>query len=296
MPWVAVVAMSSSDDAPTLTRPLNASDWQELMGAWELPDFSTAPAEETPDELDPETAEELAEARAEAEKRGYEAGLQKGRDAGYQEGLAAAREEIQSVENRLRGWLSHLERPLGLLDDEVTEQLTALATQIARVMVAREVQADNSGLPSIAREALSALPVSVRAVTLRCAPDDQAALRELLEDPRFETLDLRPDPTVSAGGVIVESGDARVDASLANRWAATLDHLIGRVYPGPDQAVPEVAVKPSGTDQSDEAAEAAEQSVEAEAPVRTDAPEADQVIDAEESSQADDARLRGASR
>lgn len=283
--------MSSSDESPTLTRPLDASDWSELVGAWELPDFSAAPADEAPDELDPATAEELAELRAEAEKRGYEAGLKKGRDAGYQDGMDAAREEIDSVENRLRGWLSHLERPLALLDDEVTEQLTALATQIARVMVAREVQADNSGLPAIAREALSALPVSVRAVTLRCAPADQAALRELIEDPRFETLDLRPDPTVSAGGVIVESGDARVDASLANRWAATLDHLIGRVYPGPDQAVPETNATPSGTGQPDEPAEVAEQSIEAEESARTGpAPEADQVSDTETASKVDDAQ------
>lgn len=230
--------MSSSDDAPTLTRPLEANDWQELVDAWELPDFSVEPADESADELDPATAEELAKARAEAETRGYEAGLQKGRDAGYREGMAAAREEIEAIENRLRGWLSHLERPLALLDDEVTEQLTALATQIARVMVAREVQVDNSGLPAIAREALSALPVSVRSVTLRCAPADESALHEILDDPRFESIDLRADATVSAGGVVVESGDARVDASLANRWAATLDHLIGRVYPGPEQPVP----------------------------------------------------------
>ncbi len=282
--------MSSSDESPTLTRPLDGSDWSELAGAWELPDFSVAPVDEASDELDPATAEELAELRAEAEKRGYETGLKKGRDAGYQEGMAAAREEIDSVENRLRGWLSHLERPLALLDDEVTEQLTALATQIARVMVAREVRADNSGLPSIAREALSALPVSVRAVTLRCAPDDQSALRELIEDPRFETLDLRPDSTVSAGGLIVESGDARVDASLANRWAATLDHLIGRVYPGPDQVVPEVSANPSGTDPFDKAAETPERSAEAETSARQDSPDAKQESDAAQASTADDAQ------
>ena len=230
--------MSSSNDENLITRPLEAEDWQALVDAWELPEFADGDEVATESEPDPATAEEIAAAREEAERQGYEAGLQKGRDAGYQEGLAAAREEIEQVESRLRGWLAHLERPLALLDDEVTEQLTALATQIARVMVAREVQLDNSGLPSIAREALGALPVSARAVTLRCAPADESVLNELLEDGRFESLDLRPDPTVSAGGLVVESGDARVDASLANRWAATLDHLIGRVYPGPDQAVP----------------------------------------------------------
>ena len=229
--------MSSSNDESVITRPLEAEDWQALVDAWELPDF-TESQESTGAESDPATAEEIATAREKAEQQGYEAGLQKGRDVGYQEGLAAAREEIEQVENRLRGWLAHLERPLALLDDEVTEQLAALATQIARVMVAREVRADNSGLPSIAREALGALPVSVRTVIVRCAPEDESALKELLDDSRFESLDLRPDPTVSAGGLVVESGDARVDASLANRWAGTLDHLIGRVYPGPDQAVP----------------------------------------------------------
>ena len=240
--------MSSSNDESLITRPLEAEDWQALVDAWELPEFGDGEETATESEPDPATAEEVAEARAEAERQGYEAGLQKGRDAGYQEGLAAAREEIEQVESRLRGWLAHLERPLALLDDEVTEQLTALATQIARVMVAREVGVDNSGLPSIAREALDALPVSVRTVIVRCAPADESALKELLKDGRFESLDLRPDPTVSAGGLVVESGDARVDASLANRWAATLDHLIGRVYPGPDQAVPTDEERPSSSE------------------------------------------------
>lgn len=247
--------MSSSNDESVITRPLEAEDWQTLLDAWELPELVDGQAVVEEDEPDPATAEEIAAARAEAERQGYEAGLQKGRDAGYQEGLAAAREEIEQVQNRLRGWLAHLERPLALLDDEVTEQLAGLATQIARVMVAREVRVDNAGLPSIAREALGALPVSVRTVIVRCAPADESALTELLDDARFETLDLRPDPTVSAGGLVVESGDARVDASLANRWAATLDHLIGRVYPGPDQAVPPVADSPSSS--KDEAAPAA---------------------------------------
>jgi flagellar assembly protein FliH len=244
--------MSSSNDENLITRPLEAEDWQALVDAWELPDF-TDPQEPDEAEAEADTAEEVAAAREEAERQGYEAGLQKGRDAGYQEGMAAAREEIEQVENRLRGWLAHLERPLTLLDDEVTEQLTALATQIARVMVAREVQVDNSGLASIAREALAALPVSARMVIVRCAPGDEPALKELLDDGRFESLDLRPDPTVSAGGLVVESGDARVDASLANRWAATLDHLIGQVYPGPDQAVPSDADTSASEGDSDEA-------------------------------------------
>ncbi|MFN2381764.1 MAG: FliH/SctL family protein [Guyparkeria sp.] len=279
--------MSSSNDASMLTRPLEPADWQELVDAWEMPDFSSDPVEEAADGVDPATAEELAEARADAEKRGYEAGLQRGRDAGYQEGMAAAREEIDSIESRLRGWLSHLERPLALLDDEVTEQLTALATQIARVMVAREVLADSSGLPSIAREALSALPVSARVVILRCAPADEAALRELVDDSRFETLDLKPDPTVSAGGVVVESGDARVDASLANRWAATLDHLIGRVYPGPDQSIPDEEVPVSATDRSDDASRAGH-AVESEEPEGSDRSRVDSRTDAEPGSVSDD--------
>ncbi|HER34893.1 MAG: hypothetical protein JXJ30_05255 [Halothiobacillaceae bacterium] len=282
--------MSSSNDDSLLTRPLAPEDWQALVDAWELPDFAASPEPEVPD-ADAATVEELAALREEAEHRGYEAGLVRGRDAGYQEGMAAAREEIEGLENRLRGWLSHLERPLALLDDEVTEQLTALATQIARVMLAREVRADNSGLPSIAREALTALPVSVRAVTLRCAPPDESALRELIDDPRFERLDLRADASIRAGGVIVESGDARVDASLANRWAATLDHLIGRVYPGPDQPIPEAVATPSEMEPSenDQPEATAETPVAAKgaAPARGHRPDTDPVASDQSTSAGD---------
>lgn len=293
MPWAGVVAMSSSNQDAMLTRPLAVEDWQELVDAWELPDFSVDTPNEPDnpdDDPDPVVAEEIAAARAEAEKRGFEAGQQKGRDQGYQDGMAAAREEIEQLENRLRGWLSHLEAPLQLMDDEVTEQLTALATQIARVMVAREVQADASGLPEIAREALTALPISARAVTLRCAPADEPALRDLLDAGRFASLDLRADPGLDPGGVVAESGDARVDASLANRWAATLDHLIGRVYPGPDQPVDAENVDASsqgaaemqagwGAAESDVQTQAGEDSLSAEyapAPDATDTNPADE--------------------
>jgi len=88
--------MSSSNDESLITRPLEAEDWQALVDAWELPEFDEGEGA-AEDEPDPETDEEIAAARAEAERQGYEVGLQKGRDVGYQEGLAAAREEIEKA-------------------------------------------------------------------------------------------------------------------------------------------------------------------------------------------------------
>ncbi len=243
--------MSSSseikDDAPVV-RPVSA---EGMACAWVLPEFSAekehapAPAEPT---LDPAEAEQL---RAIAHAQGFSAGQVAGRAAGFAEGraagLAAAAEETERLHHRLRGWLAALAAPLETLDEEVSSQLSQLATQLARAVIYRELQTTPEDMTAVAREAIAALPVAVQAIVLRCHPDDAPALIAAVGELRLGnagrlTIEIEADTTVAAGGLLVESRTpgvpSRIDASLQSRWAALCLRLLNRQVPGPADPLP----------------------------------------------------------
>lgn len=236
--------MSSSNSDLFVTKPMTARQWAEQFdqpvapdddkARWDIPELDQKPVG-PPLEEDPEVQEQLAALREQAHAEGLEQGKKEGFEQGYQAGMDAAQADIDAQKAHLKDWLTHLSQPLAQLDEEVNEQLVALSTQIARVMIARELQIDRSGLAEIATEAMQAMPVATRSLTLFCHPDDQAALQQLAEaDPRLE-IQVSADAQIQPGGLVVEAGAARVDAQLANRWADLLESMIGRCYPGPDE-------------------------------------------------------------
>jgi len=251
--------MSSSNHNLFVTRPMTARQWAEQFAdkdqkhdpaEWLPPEFDDQPQAIAPEE-DPKLQAELEQLREQARAEGLEAGRQAGFEQGYQAGMDAAAEDIKAQKARLTEWLSHLSAPLEQLDQEVNEQLTALATQIARIMIARELTVNRDGLRQITTEAMQALPVATRELTLFCHPDDQPLMQELAEGhPRLQ-ITITADEQIQPGGLVVESGAAQVDAQLANRWADLIDNLIGRAYPGPDEPLSPVAdsAQQSGQDQ-----------------------------------------------
>jgi len=256
--------MSSSNHDLLVTRPMSARQWaaqfadeaQELDPAeWLPPEFDDQSQAIAPEE-DPKLQAELEQLREKARAEGLEAGRQAGFEQGYQAGMDAAAEDIKAQKARLTEWLSHLSAPLEQLDQEVNEQLIALATQIARIMIARELTVNRDGLRQIATEAMQAMPVATRELTLFCHPDDQPLMQELAEShPRLQ-ITITADEQIQPGGLVVESGAAQVDAQLANRWADLIDNLIGRAYPGPHEPLSPVA---DSAQQSGQAQENAKQ-------------------------------------
>lgn len=242
-------ALPADAQAPVV-RPVRA---ESVASAWVLPEFSAAKAAapKAASALDAAEAERL---RALARAEGFAEGQSAGRAAGFAEGqaagLAAAADETERLQQRLRGWLRELAAPLAAVDEEVSQQISQLALQVARAMIYRELTLAPEDIAAVAREAMAALPVAVRAVALRCHPQDAAALeaalgaRELLVQGE-STIDIQPDATVVAGGLWVESRTpglpSRIDASLQSRWAALSVRLLNTRVPGPAEPMPDAA-------------------------------------------------------
>jgi len=157
-----------------------------------------------------------AQAEAERERARREA-----EEAGRRDGLAHAAAALAAVaaeQERLRRGLAG--------------EVVALALEVARKVLGREVAQDPAAVMELARRALGEVRRR-RDVTLRVNPGDaprfrveQGRLAALLE--RAPCLGIREDPSVDPGGVIVETEAGRIDARIETQLAL-LERALGGV-------------------------------------------------------------------
>lgn len=184
---------------------------------WELATFdeastsqSKAPGTNTESATVP--PEELERLREEARRQGY--------DAGY----ASGRAKVVAEAERLASAVVSLEQALTEFDQQVADELLALATEIARQVVREEITARPDVILKVVQEALAQLPHQHATVFLH--PDDASLVRthigEALSHAGHRLLE---DPRLNPGDCILESGSSQTDATLATRWRRVTETL-----------------------------------------------------------------------
>ena len=114
------------------------------------------------------------------------------------------------------------------IDEEVEQNLLALAFACARQIVRREIRSDPGEVLAAVREALAALPVASREVRILLHRDDVARVREALgADTPEAPWRLQEDPGMSLGGCRIESEFSRIDASVEGRLNAIFAQVLG---------------------------------------------------------------------
>jgi flagellar assembly protein FliH len=173
------------------------------------------------------------EGRREGREQGYKKGQQEGHAEGYQrgyaEGLAGGRDEVLLRIQKLDQILGFLARPLENLDATVEEELTWLATEIARRLVRRELRGAPGEIVAVVREAVGLLPVASLDVQVRLHPDDARLIREVLslgrdDEPVWRIVE---DQTLSRGGCLVNTELSRIDATVEKRLGAVISTVLG---------------------------------------------------------------------
>ena len=173
------------------------------------------------------------EGRREGREQGYKKGQQEGHAEGYQrgyaEGLVAGRDEVTLRVQRLDQILGFMSQPLATLDTAVEEELTWLATEIARHLVRRELHTAPGEIVAVVREAVSLLPVASAGGQVRVHPEDARLIREVLalgreDEPIWRIVE---DQTLSRGGCLISSELSRIDATLEKRLGMVINAVLG---------------------------------------------------------------------
>ena len=187
-----------------------------------------APAEPPPPPPPPEptTEEWLAEVAA-ARQAGYQ--------DGYRDGLVALESFKQSYAAQLTAQFGNLlqgfGRELEALEAQVAEAVARTAVQLARQVVRSELQIDPSHVGRVAAEAIEAVLLSARHITVHLHPQDLTLVAEGAADAiEARGARLMASPQIERGGCRVESDAGAIDARIATRWAQAAGAL-GRSEP-----------------------------------------------------------------
>ncbi len=145
---------------------------------------------------------------------------------GYQAGYAEGRLRVQGEAERLSALMMGLEQQLGSVDQQVLQELLALALEVARQMVRQSLLVKPELVLNVVREAINSLPHFSHAAHLALHPDDavlvRAAMGEQLTHSGWKVFE---DLTVERGGCRVETAHSQIDATLAKRWQHVVTSL-----------------------------------------------------------------------
>ena len=169
-----------------------------------------APAE---DPLPP--AEVLAQQLTAARQGGYQ--------DGYRDGMAALEGFKQGFATQITAQIGRLMESHGVQLDALQQQLAQSVAQCA-LSLAREVARSELAqrpelVATVAQEAIDALLLSARHITVRVHPDDQPLVAQGAADVlQARSARLIADPTIARGGCLVDSDIASVDGTVPTRW------------------------------------------------------------------------------
>jgi len=147
---------------------------------------------------------------------------------GYKEGLAAGQKETKAAAEHLQRSLATLSAPFAELDEQVEQELVALAVAIARQVIRREIKMDPGQVVAVVREAIASLPVASRNIRVFLNPDDAALVREALSLTEGERAwQILEEPTMTRGGCRVVTDTSQIDANLESRLTSIVTRLMG---------------------------------------------------------------------
>lgn len=153
-----------------------------------------------------------------------DAARQAGYEQGYRDGMVALegfkKSHAEQVQAQLRQFVESLDAEFDGLHEELAGSVTRVAVQLARQVLRSELQLSPSHVAKVASEAVEAVLLSARHITVQVHPQDLP----LVAGGAQEVLQARgarlvAHPGIARGGCRVESDAGAIDARIATRWA-----------------------------------------------------------------------------
>lgn len=168
---------------------------------------------------------------------------QAGYKEGYRDGLAALEGFKQSFAQQATAQIGELlqafDQQLQGLDARIAQALADTAVALAAQVVRHELQTRPELVAQVAGEAVQAVMLSARHVTVQVHPLDLPLVAEGAEELlKARGARLQADGTLRRGDVCVDSDVGAVDARVATRWAQAVAALgsgraLDEADPGP---------------------------------------------------------------
>ena len=190
-------------------------------------------AEPAEPEVTPDVGHSVESVRAELQAELHSqvtAARQQGYQDGYRDGLVALESFKESFASQVSGQmalvLQTLDRELGALEQQLATRVARVATELARQVVRSELAVRPALVTQVAQEAVNAVLMSARHITVHVNADDHALVAQgCAEALAARGARLMGGSTVPRGGCRVDSDAGVIDARVATRWAQATQAL-----------------------------------------------------------------------
>ncbi|BDY12579.1 flagellar assembly protein FliH [Hydrogenimonas cancrithermarum] len=174
-----------------------------------------------------EKQQEEFERRLEEERtRAFEEGEKAGRDACSRE----MEHQVEELRTRLVATIEALETSRQMFMkkvDTIEEELIETALDLAKQVVAKEIQNDSKEVALRLARLLLAEVKDAAKITLKVNPNDYDYIKEHLE--ASQNIEIVPDPVVGMGGVIILSDIGNIDGEIMHRFERIKEAVFGTV-------------------------------------------------------------------
>ncbi len=171
-----------------------------------------------------------AQGLQEGKEAGYQDGFRVGRDDGYNKGqeagIAAGTDIVTTQADRFRHLADMLANPLRELDEQVTDETVYIISRMAKVLLKRELIADEHFLKASIEKCFNLLPEAKKGAEILLSDDDYALMVASIgtDYMKSQGWDLKPSAQVKHGDVLVNTkvssvqwrADDRIDALIAD--------------------------------------------------------------------------------
>lgn len=139
---------------------------------------------------------------------------------GYQAGIDLAQKDLDDLKGKFAEFFNYKEEVYAKVSDCIMD----IALEIARKIINKEVEADKEYIIPIIKSAVEEVNKTENKITLKVMPKDVEIVRDKITDifscNYFEAkISVVPDNEIKDGGVVVETSNGLIDASIETQLA-----------------------------------------------------------------------------
>lgn len=139
---------------------------------------------------------------------------------GYKEGIDKAEKDIELLKSNFEEFYNYKDE----VYEKVSECILDISLEIARKIINKEVQVDKEATLSIIKGAVEEINKTENKIVLKVMPKDVQIVKdrvpEIFKSDYFEAkISVVPDANIKDGGVIIETSNGLIDASIETQVA-----------------------------------------------------------------------------
>lgn len=148
---------------------------------------------------------------------------------GYKEGIASAKADIEQIKENFSEFYKYKD----IVVEKVSECILDVSVEIAKKILNKEIQTDKTSIIHMIKGVVEEINKTENKIVLKVMPKDAQIVNEsipqIFSDGNFEAkITVIPDNNIKDGGVIVETSNGIVDATIESQMEIIKQALKGQ--------------------------------------------------------------------